>query len=102
MHLGSEHCLVLMVGPRWHVLGRCELIKGPLRYVNHGAIGGLLLDGDDHLAVRFSFSHYRGYTSLVLLFVAWSMRRRVQVGLPLRLVLHLELGEECLLKFSLL
>ena len=86
-------------------LGGRHSLQCPLGYLSrhHGPIRCLLLDSDDHLAVPFRlpvdhFWHAFAATFCVLGCV-WG---RVEIGVLLRLVLHLELREEGLFELGLL
>ena len=86
-------------------LGGRHSLQGPLRYLSrhHSPISCLLLDCEDHLAVPFRlpvdhFWHAFAATFCVLGCV-WG---RVEIGVLLRLVLHLELREEGLFELGLL
>ena len=66
-----------------------QLLKRPLRQVNHGAVRRLLLYRDHHFTVAFSaaFRHQLGPSLLGGVF-GGGVWRRVQICLSLRLVTH--------------
>ena len=66
-----------------------QLLKRPLRQVNHCAVRRLLLYRDHHFTIAFSaaFWHQLGPSLLRGVF-GGGVRRRVQICLPLRLVTH--------------
>jgi len=81
-----------------------ELIECTLGYIYHRAIRCLLLDRDHDFSIALFPSFRDHLRASLVLFLDFRRRMRwsVQICFSFRLVLHLELGEKCLLEFSLL
>ena len=101
LDLGTEHRLFIALALAASLkLLQCSLRNGCR---HHGTVRSLLFDSYDNLSVLpvFVIDHFRHATSYLLMNlrgVWWS----IEVWIFLGLVLHLELSEERLLKFSLL
>ena len=99
LDLGTEHRLFIALA----LAASLKLLQGSLRNGrrHHGTVRSLLFDSYDNLSVLpvFVIDHFRHATSYLLI---RSVRWSVEVWIFLGLVLHLELSEERLLKFSLL
>ena len=99
LDLGTEHRLFVALA----LAASLKLLQGSLRNGrrHHGTVRSLLFDSYDNLSVLpvFVIDHFRHATSYLLI---RSVRWSVEVWIFLGLVLHLELSEERLLKFSLL
>ena len=99
LDLGTEHRLFVALA----LAASLKLLQGSLRNGrrHHGTVRSLLFDSYDNLSVLpvFVIDHFRHATSYLLI---RSVRWSIEVWIFLGLVLHLELSEERLLKFSLL
>ena len=99
LDLGTEHRLFIALA----LAASLKLLQGSLRNGrrHHGTVRSLLFDSYDNLSVLpvFVIDHFRHATSYLLI---RSVRWSIEVWIFLGLVLHLELSEERLLKFSLL
>ena len=99
LDLGTEHRLFIALA----LAASLKLLQGSLRNGrrHHGTVRSLLFDSYDNLSVLpvFVIDHFRHATSYLLIRSVWWS---VEVWIFLGLVLHLELSEERLLKFSLL
>ena len=110
MHLCFEHGLAVWRAMLWWASSPTTLrggygLQGTLRDLrgHHRAIRSLLFDCDDHFAVALGFG-VRGlrHALSTRLSVFWGVWWSIQIGIFLRLILHLELREESLFKLCLL
>ena len=104
--LGLEKSLWVWPLLNWWATGSLssKLLQSTLRKVHHSSIRSLLLDRDYNFAITLLATlWYKLWPSLVvLLLVLRSVGWCVQICFALGLVLHFKLGEQCLLKLSLL
>ena len=111
MHLRFKHSLAVWISMLWWASSSATLrsshgLQGTLWDLSwdHRAIGSLLFNRDDHFSVALGFGvsglGHAAFTTVLSVFrsVRWS----IQVGIFLRLILHLELREESLFKLCLL